>query len=153
MIKKAFSPIIDGNKKIKSRDHYFLYYKPFDTTSNDKEKGNKIVWTKWNSNLAEWTQFDLGSDTVKQIEATYQGVQEANFPLQIYHRPGNNEERLFSDAQLTEVSSEVQYQRFVLKFAFNNTGNVIGMEQVEINTNELNELASIDMRRFVIEKK
>merc|ERR1712113_771448 len=97
--------------------------------------------------------YNLGKGVTIQIEATYQGVQEYNFPIKQYHRGTKTEqeteqekERLFIDAQLTELSNgmvqvlRLPYKPFVLRFTFgankNNQKKVINMEQVAINAND-----------------
>merc|ERR1712228_514542 len=62
---KAFDPVIDEKKKIKQRDSHFLYF-----------KGQTAEWAWYDNDGAKYMEYALGPRAVKQLEASYQGVQK-----------------------------------------------------------------------------
>ena len=70
---------------------------------------NKLNIQWWDRNTLDWLKFwndwNFRMRVCKQIEATYQGLLERNFPIKLYHKEEKEEEkevRLFNHAQLTE---------------------------------------------------
>ena len=150
-ITKAFHPDIDKKDKIKTKESCFLYFKP--------EGPGKVEWNWYDNDKAVYKEYDptLGLNIPAQIEATYQGVQEYNFPLQRFNRaPKAADDRQFIDGQLTEFAAAIR-QRFypkgkikpyVMRFTFGPNEEaqkssetppekivkkVVNMEQVAVN--------------------
>ena len=73
---KAFDPEIDAKPKIKKRDSHFLYF-----------RGQTAEWAWYDNDGAKYMEYALGPGAVKQLEASYQGVQSYNFPLDRYIQP------------------------------------------------------------------
>eukprot|EP01084_Bolivina_argentea_P170402 295297_1 len=125
-------PAVNRMKKIHNRDFYFLNFL----------KG-VTEWQWYNNDSACYNVYTLGDAVTLQMEATYQGVQECNFPLCDYYRESsdNRKERLFLLAQLSELSRAMvdvlglAEKPFVMRISFAPDGcTVNNMEQLAINS-------------------
>eukprot|EP01084_Bolivina_argentea_P015661 29358_1 len=135
---KAANPIIDKKHRLKMRDSHYMHFK--------SHKNAEWLW--YDNESARYKEYSLTPSVPKQFEASYQGVCEEMFPLEIFNRAnqynrgrGSVTERLFNCAQLPNMSAALveklsyKWKPFVLRFSFLRfTTDIINIEQLAINS-------------------